>query len=368
MYAPLKSPRPPVLLSYSPPVPIMPPLVSICLPTLNARAFLEARMASLLGQTLTDWELIVCDSHSEDGSWEFFDAFAGDPRVHLHHVPQDGLYAGWNECLRRATGEYVYIATADDTCQPDLLERLTALLDADRAVDLAVCRYGRIDEHGDELSDDFLSPDLDRFLGDWRDRLQRRSRYAELLIMLVLDCQWNTLPAVVFRRSLLERTGLFSTDLSSYADVAWRIKAVLQSDVLYCPDVLASWRWHAGQATAALPSNRAELVYRCRREVLKECVDLLPVRWRQDSDWLEALLFWRRQHYLMHFHLNRTALRKTPRSFLSGAARAAIKEPAYFLKRMARGLTWDAPEYGDPVGYLQDLMKTWNVEWPPKPL
>ncbi len=51
------------------------PLVSICLPTLNARRFLEPRMESILAQTLTDWELIVCDSYSNDGTWEYFQQF-----------------------------------------------------------------------------------------------------------------------------------------------------------------------------------------------------------------------------------------------------------------------------------------------------
>jgi len=47
--------------------------VSILLPCLNARQFLEPRIDSLLAQTFCDWEAIVLDSHSTDGSWDFFD-------------------------------------------------------------------------------------------------------------------------------------------------------------------------------------------------------------------------------------------------------------------------------------------------------
>ena len=107
----------------------MPPLVSICMPTLNARRFLEPRMESILTQTLTDWELIVCDSFSDDGTWEFLQSYKSDPRVRLYQVPREGLYAGWNECLRRATGAYVYVATADDTCKPELLEKMVGALE-----------------------------------------------------------------------------------------------------------------------------------------------------------------------------------------------------------------------------------------------
>jgi glycosyltransferase involved in cell wall biosynthesis len=48
------------------------PKVSILLPSLNAREFLEPRIDSLLSQTFADWEAIVLDSGSTDGSWDFF--------------------------------------------------------------------------------------------------------------------------------------------------------------------------------------------------------------------------------------------------------------------------------------------------------
>ncbi len=337
------------------------PTVSICIPVLNARPFLEERMQSILNQTVSDWELIVCDSYSDDGSWEFLQKFSSDERIKLYQVPKEGIYAGWNECLTRATGKYVYIATADDVCESDILEKLVNELEQVPDVDLAACRYQRIAEDGAPLPDDLLSPDLYRFLGKWGDVPHRRNRYAELLIMLCLDCQWNTLPAVLFRRSLLNKTGLFRADMGSYADVAWRIKAILNSDLLYVPEVLTSWRWHDEQATAALPENRDELVYKARRETLFECRDLLPDDWDIDKS-----LFWRRHHYLMHFHLNRTALKKSPVAFLQGAMRAMGKEPGYFMKRMISGFSWNAAEYGDPVEYVQKLMNEWNIDWPPK--
>src|SRR5205085_11275036 len=115
---------------------------------LNTRRFLDERMASIQAQTLRDWELIVCDSFSDDGSWEYLEKFQDDPRVHLQQVPRQGIYAGWNECLRRVTGKYVYIATSDDTADPRLLETLTGVLEQHPDVDMATCNLTLIDEHG----------------------------------------------------------------------------------------------------------------------------------------------------------------------------------------------------------------------------
>src|SRR5690348_5094098 len=105
------------------------PLISICVPNLNKRRFLEERMEALLAQTFTDWEMIVCDSYSDDGSWEFLEKFKTDPRIRLYQVPRAGLYAGWNECLQRSRGTYINIATSADTAVPTLFEKLVEPLE-----------------------------------------------------------------------------------------------------------------------------------------------------------------------------------------------------------------------------------------------
>jgi glycosyltransferase involved in cell wall biosynthesis len=101
------------------------PKVSILLPSLNAREFLEARIDSLLNQTFTDWEAIVLDSQSTDGTWEFFKSIASsDSRFRLHQIPRKGLYAALNRGLDLATGEFLHIATCDDTMAPEFLSEM----------------------------------------------------------------------------------------------------------------------------------------------------------------------------------------------------------------------------------------------------
>ncbi|MCX7914760.1 MAG: glycosyltransferase family 2 protein, partial [Verrucomicrobiae bacterium] len=135
---------------------------------MNTRRFLPERMESILAQTLTDWELIICDSYSDDGSWEFFQKFADDPRVRLYQVPRAGLYAGWNECLRRVRGRYVYIATSDDTCEPQLLERLVGVLEQHPDVAMASCNFRFIDEAGKSVAGE--QPNGAAIYGDWLQR------------------------------------------------------------------------------------------------------------------------------------------------------------------------------------------------------
>src|SRR5260370_8992549 len=98
------------------------PLVSILLPSLNACQFLDERIESLLTQSFSNWEAIVLDSHSSDGSWEFFKSIAStDSRFRLYQVPRDGLYAALNRGVHLSSGEFLHIATSYDTIAPELL-------------------------------------------------------------------------------------------------------------------------------------------------------------------------------------------------------------------------------------------------------
>ena len=223
------------------------PLVSICLPSLNTRQFLEERMETIFSQTVTDWELIVCDSYSDDKSWEFFQKFKGDKRVRLFQVPREGLYAGWNECLRRVTGEYVYIATSDDTMQPTLLECLLVPLGRLPEVDIALCDYDFINEHGQPIARERRFSD--EMLGEWVHIPSVRSGQTEFLLHMCSVTLWITMNSLLFRRRLLGRVGHFTTKFGSFGDIDWTLRSSLATDIAWVPQSLAGFRLHKGQAT-----------------------------------------------------------------------------------------------------------------------
>lgn len=342
------------------------PLVSICVPNLNKRPFLPARMESLLAQTMTDWEMIVCDSYSDDGSWEYFQQYASDPRVRLHQVPKEGLYAGWNECLRRARGEYIYFATSDDTAEPRLLERLLAAMRRRDGLRVAVCKHRLIDEEGRDL--DRPPRRVDAVLGEWTERECIRSGLTEFLLHACFGTIWVTMTAVLFHRSIMEETGPFRLDQKSRADEHWTLQASLLSDIAYVPEALASWRVYGGQATSSgLTREGARILLDSLDLILEQESSRFPESWRKLPDWREQIRHARHMAYREKLSIFRWGLKESPAEFLSGLAEAWRREPGFFAKQVLRGFSWPAELARDWQAYARDLIETFHSGWPPEP-
>ncbi|MDI6774069.1 MAG: glycosyltransferase [Verrucomicrobiota bacterium] len=379
----------------------MPPLVSICLPCLNARPFLAPRMESILAQTLKDWELIVCDSHSADGSWEFLETFRADPQVRLHQVPREGAYAGWNECLRRATGEFVYIATADDTCEPPLLERTIEAVEKGRVrgsgfrcqvsgksdqrpessirdpvssspstpdprpMDIAVCDYRVIDAEGKTLDLD-LNKHPRQFYGEWMSVPHARDGRTEFIVHACLGIVWVTMTAVLFRRRLLGRIGLFRTDRGVAADHEWQLRACLVSDIAYVPDKLATWRLHGSQASAQCREQYYDRnILLSLESVLDDPASGIPAEWKRVAGWREKILEVQRSLYHDGFALYGNVARRAPARFLRNVGRALREQPGLLLRQALRGFRW-SPEFSvDGFSTARQLMGHLECPWPP---
>lgn len=227
------------------------PLVSVCLPNLNNRRFLEERIATIFAQTLEDWELVICDSYSDDGAWEYFQGIRKDPRVRLFQVPREGIYAGWNECVRRARGKFVYIATSDDTMTEDCLSQMVEALEGRPECGLCHCALGIIDEVGESHRSAKPWTDYDGvcYFGDLMRRKHLRSVPHDGLLGIMLEGVYLSITQLLIRRSLFEQTGLFEAKWGPFGDYAWYLRAGFLTNTLHLPEQLATWRLHPGQAS-----------------------------------------------------------------------------------------------------------------------
>lgn len=126
------------------------PRVSIGIPVYNGERFLREALDSLVVQTFEDFELVISDNGSTDGTQEICRAYeARDRRIRYYHQDQNrGAAWNFNQVFALSRGEYFKWASYDDVCDPTFLSRHVEALDADPSVVLCHSKVRIIDEHG----------------------------------------------------------------------------------------------------------------------------------------------------------------------------------------------------------------------------
>lgn len=113
----------------------MSPILSIVLPVFNGLPFLHEAVGSVLHQSFTNFELIIINDGSSDGSAQLLETF-NDPRIRLSHQTNHGLAVTLNIAIRQAKGRYIARQDQDDVCLPDRFVKQVAFLDANPKVGL----------------------------------------------------------------------------------------------------------------------------------------------------------------------------------------------------------------------------------------
>jgi len=138
------------------------PGVSIGIPVYNGERFLREALDSLLAQTYLDFELIISDNASTDGTEEICRMYAvQDRRVRYYRNAKNvGVGPNFNRVFELSTGDYFKWASADDICKPEHLARCLEVLERDRTAVLAYPRIQFINENGLPLDIDDPGWDL----------------------------------------------------------------------------------------------------------------------------------------------------------------------------------------------------------------
>lgn len=98
------------------------PEVSVIMPAYNCGPFIEKAINSILNQTFTDFELIVCDDGSPDNTWNVIQSF-NDPRIRKYrNAKNEGYLWTYNYLLTLTTGALITCQDADDWCEPTRLQ------------------------------------------------------------------------------------------------------------------------------------------------------------------------------------------------------------------------------------------------------
>ena len=125
------------------------PRVSVLIPTYRYAGYLRETLDSVLAQEFTDFEVLVSDDCSGDGTAEILREYAArDARIRIHVQPENiGMVHNWNWCLARARGEFVQFVFGDDMlARADALGKMVNLLVAHPEAVLAASARNVIDQ------------------------------------------------------------------------------------------------------------------------------------------------------------------------------------------------------------------------------
>jgi glycosyltransferase involved in cell wall biosynthesis len=192
------------------------PEISVIIPAYNAERTIAATVDSVLAQTFTDFELIVIDDGSKDGTADIVDA-VGDTRVTCVRTENGGVSVARNRGIERASGSFVAFLDADDAWKPAKLERQHAAISA--RPDIGVCFPAT------EVVDDDL-----RVTGSHA--AVHRNDYTQALL-LEGNIIAGSASSVMARASLFDRVGGFDASLSLCAD--WDMWLRLSAATAFLP-------------------------------------------------------------------------------------------------------------------------------------
>jgi glycosyltransferase involved in cell wall biosynthesis len=138
------------------------PKITVGIPVNNGESHITTAIESILAQTTDDWELVVCDNASTDGTQDIVEGFAArDARVRYLRNPTNlGAAANYNRCLEEARGRYFKWMAHDDWLSANYLEACAAVLDTEPD---AVLAFGKpkemLDEDTPYAKSTFVHPD-----------------------------------------------------------------------------------------------------------------------------------------------------------------------------------------------------------------
>jgi len=221
------------------------PRVSVFMPVYNGEPFLRQAIASVLGQTLDDLELVIVENGSSDGSRETARAAAlGDRRVRvLEHPRPLGIVGAGNAGVRATRAALVARQDQDDVSHPRRLERQVAALErAPAAVAVGTLCVG-VDATGRPVRP--------------RDRWRLVGRRALPPFPHGSTCM---------RRAAFERVGGYREGTYRWEDIDLFLRLEREGPVLVLPEALYRYRYHAGSLTASADDERDDggaLMWRC---------------------------------------------------------------------------------------------------------
>ncbi len=205
----------------------MEPTVSIIVPVYNAENYLKRCVDSILSQDYRDFELLLMDDGSSDGSPEICDTYGrADSRVRVVHKENTGVSDTRNQALDMARGTFVQFLDSDDWIVPEATRLLVRSME-EYGCDMVISDFYRV--AGERLAQ---KGDIEE------DKVMTRQEFAACMIENPADFYYGVLWNKMFRRSIIEKFHIrMDTSLSWCEDFLFNLEYIRHAESFYALQV-----------------------------------------------------------------------------------------------------------------------------------
>lgn len=216
------------------------PRVSILVPVYNVAPYLRQALDSILAQTFRDFELILINDGSTDGSGAIIDEYRQrDTRIVAVHKENEGVARTLNLGLSMARGEYIRRFDSDDTCLPNALEKQVNYLDGHPNVALVGTQIAFQSNRG-KVARHFRNPRNDYFQGEICRFAEPADFYQGCPIIHA---------TVLLRRSIIEASGGYRAEFLTSEDIDLWLRMVEHHRMVVINECSYFVRLHSTSAT-----------------------------------------------------------------------------------------------------------------------
>lgn len=238
------------------------PLVSVIIPTYNRCSFVQEAIDSVLAQDFKDFELIVVDDGSTDGTKDVLEKRYGEKITCIWQENQ-GESVARNHGISLAKGKYIAFLDSDDFWIPEKLSRQVSVLQNNLDVGAVFCQAWHVDRGGRRLD---------------KPPLGSKSTLTDFDLNTLL--MRNKIPAgastCLIRNSLFDKVGYFSEDILYGEDWDLWIRISAFSSMILLPEPLVSYRRHIKSQRFFVNTKRVDDILIDRLTMLNRSVKKFP--------------------------------------------------------------------------------------------
>jgi glycosyltransferase involved in cell wall biosynthesis len=243
------------------------PRVSVVIASYNHERYIAETIRSVLNQTYQDFEIVITDDGSQDGTVEEIRKIA-DPRITVTAFGRnEGACIAFNISIAKSRGEYIAVLNSDDAFMSEKLEKQVQFLDEHPEIGAVFSRAIIIDEDGNDIDDrenqySYISTHTNKTRHEW---------LRHYFYLGSSPCH----PSILIRKECYETVGTYNPRLAQIPDVDFWVRLCMKYDIHIIPEKLVKFRFRdlAANQSGDKPEKGIRMHYE-RRHVVENYLRL----------------------------------------------------------------------------------------------